>query len=94
MFTFGRKKSFLVFNLVYNRFCFSLATKTTKVRNGHFWSIMNEFCVFLIFKGLMKISLDTICTVRKCSPKYFETFIILSFKKILQTGHKIAVFIL
>ena len=50
---YGRNKSFLDFLSKLQSFLFqNFATNAAKVRNGHFWTILNEFNVFLIFKGL------------------------------------------
>ena len=55
-------------------------TNTAKVRNGHFWTILNKFCVFLFLKGLNEIFFWA-QFVRNCSPKCLETIIILSYQK-------------
>ena len=51
MVTFGRK--FLGFSSSLQSLLFqNFATNTAEVRNGHFWTILNKFRLFLIFKGL------------------------------------------
>ena len=58
----------------------SFATSTVKVRNGHFWTILNKLRVFLIFKSLNESFFWT-QFVRKCFPKYLETINVLIFQK-------------
>ena len=60
MVTFDANK-FLEFSSSLQSFLFQhFATNRAKVRTGHFWAILNKFSVFLIFKGLNEIFLDTI----------------------------------
>ena len=52
MVTFGGKKSFRFLCSLQSFLFQNFTTNTAKVRNVHFWTILNEFHVFLIFKGL------------------------------------------
>ena len=57
------EKKFLGFLYSLQSFVFhNFATSTAENRNGHFWTISNEFRVFLVLKALMKNFLGTICT--------------------------------
>ena len=52
MVTFGEKKFHRVLFSLQSFFFQNFATNTAKVRDGHFWMILNKFHVFLIFNGL------------------------------------------
>ena len=64
-------QSFLILNF---------STKTAKVRNGHFWTVLKKSRVFLIFKSFKKNFWTQFA--RKFSPKYLET-LYLVFRNIL-----------
>ena len=81
MVTFG--ENFLRFLSSLQSLLFQIfSTNTTKVKNGHFWTILNKFRAFLIFKDLNEKFFGKNLYVNvKCSPKYLETINILSFQK-------------
>ena len=52
MVTFAGKKFLRFLSKLLSLLFESFATKTAKVRKGHFWTILYKFHVFLIFRGL------------------------------------------